>query len=217
VRIIATLVRKAKRELRFLLAGILFYSGILALRRLLRKLTGPEETVCVLGLHRVLSDAEAARSHSLPGMILRERTFDELLAYLEKRYLVLSLEEFLAGGRGAWRGQKPAALLTFDDGWWDNYSRAFPALQRRRMPAVIFLVTGLVGTSKLFWVERLVRTWSTDEGRGRVQSAWRTLDLPKSAGNDVCAMIEHLKHLSLARRDEVLASLLAESPPPPVE
>ncbi len=39
-------------------------------------------------------------------------------------------------------------VLTFDDGYRDNYQNAFPVLKRLKLPAVIFLSTGYVGSLK---------------------------------------------------------------------
>jgi peptidoglycan/xylan/chitin deacetylase (PgdA/CDA1 family) len=50
---------------------------------------------------------------------------------------------------------KRSVIVTFDDGYWDNYLYAFPILQRHRVPATIFLVTGHVGKTVAFWWERV--------------------------------------------------------------
>ncbi len=64
-------------------------------------------------------------------------------------YRVLPLAEL--ADRLAARAPLPdrAVVLTFDDGFRDNYEHAFPVLQRYAMPATIFLVAGYVGTERL--------------------------------------------------------------------
>ncbi|MCG2700216.1 polysaccharide deacetylase family protein, partial [Candidatus Parcubacteria bacterium] len=40
---------------------------------------------------------------------------------------------------------KKIVVLTFDDGYNDNYTNVFPILKKYNFPATIFLITGLIG------------------------------------------------------------------------
>lgn len=48
-------------------------------------------------------------------------------------------------------GARKPVVLTFDDGYLDTYSNAFPVLQRHRLTATVFLVTGSVGATSGAW------------------------------------------------------------------
>ncbi len=45
--------------------------------------------------------------------------------------------------------EKPI-IITFDDGYMDNYENAFPVLRKYSFPAAIFMVSGLMGSSNLW-------------------------------------------------------------------
>jgi len=54
-----------------------------------------------------------------------------------------------AGSSSPRRGGKPLAAVTFDDGYRDTYSLALPLLERKGIPGAVFVVTDLIGTTRL--------------------------------------------------------------------
>jgi peptidoglycan/xylan/chitin deacetylase (PgdA/CDA1 family) len=76
--------------------------------------------------------------------------FDLHIAYLKRRFHMATLEEVFAMLRGdVPRGT--SVLITFDDGYLDNYTLAFPILRTHGVQAVFFLPTAFIGTGKLPW------------------------------------------------------------------
>jgi peptidoglycan/xylan/chitin deacetylase (PgdA/CDA1 family) len=45
----------------------------------------------------------------------------------------------------------PTAVITFDDGFQNNYSSAFPVLREAGLPATLFLTTQFLNTDETFW------------------------------------------------------------------
>ncbi len=83
------------------------------------------------------------------------KLFERQLRWLKNWCRFITLEEgvdILASG------SKPArkcVVVTFDDGYRDNYTQAFPILKKLEIPATIFLATGVIGTNKRLWYDRL--------------------------------------------------------------
>jgi peptidoglycan/xylan/chitin deacetylase (PgdA/CDA1 family) len=79
--------------------------------------------------------------------------FEQEMRYVSRNYKVVSLSELmnhLDGGVA-----EPQVAITFDDGYQDNYTQAFPILQRYGLPAAIFLATGSIDSREPLWFERL--------------------------------------------------------------
>jgi len=97
------------------------------------------------------------QKRSLPFTVwshLSEERFELQIAYLAKHFRCVSLSTLLnemADGRI----QPYTVAITFDDGFLDNVTTAFPILQRYRIPATIFLTTNFVGNSQLLWPEQV--------------------------------------------------------------
>ena len=48
-----------------------------------------------------------------------------------------------------------AVVVTFDDGYRDNYLNAFPILKELSIPATIFLATDAIGSQRVLWHDRV--------------------------------------------------------------
>ena len=96
--------------------------------------------------------------------------FEKQMLHLQKNYTVISLHDFqvfLAQGNSL--PAKPV-LLTFDDGDRSVFEKGLPVLKKYKFPAVLFIISELIGTNKPFWWDEIFRR---TKNRGRVQSAKR--------------------------------------------
>ena len=114
-------------------------------------------SVTILTYHRIVSN-EMARSEEIqPGMFVLAQTFEAHLAYLRKRFEIISLAELLDLWRtNQLKSDRSYCVITFDDGWRDNYQFAFPVLMKYRIPATIFLATDFIGTARWFWPDQMM-------------------------------------------------------------
>lgn len=84
---------------------------------------------------------------------LEVSAFERQLDYIEENFSIVSPEqalEFIEGKtlREEARG-RPLAMLSFDDGWLDNWLFATPILKKRRMKAALALSAGFLHDGKL--------------------------------------------------------------------
>jgi hypothetical protein len=87
--------------------------GVLAWAR--RRLT-QQRAIIVLMFHRILGGDDFARTNSVPGMVMRDATFDELLEHAARHAEIVQPNTADPGD-----GSRTARLLlTFDDGVSDR-------------------------------------------------------------------------------------------------
>lgn len=91
-------------------------------------------------------------------------SFRRQMAYLRDHFHVASLSEAVAMIKSG-EVPGPTVVITFDDGFRNNYTRAFPVLQEFGLPATVYLATAYVDTPRLLWfttlLEMLARTEKT--------------------------------------------------------
>lgn len=104
------------------------------------------ETPLIVGYHRVVQDFDLSATTTIPSMLISARMLEKQLDWLGRHYRLVSLEDM---GKRLEEGSPTAgtASVTFDDGYGDVYENAFSILKRKGIPATIFVVTEMVGTS----------------------------------------------------------------------
>ncbi len=99
--------------------------------------------VPILCYHRVCPEAEFGKFRSICVTPENFRSQMRLLKTLG--YTSLSIQNFIANQRLQKNIPSKSVVITFDDGYADNFTRAFPILKEFGMTANIFLVTDLIG------------------------------------------------------------------------
>jgi peptidoglycan/xylan/chitin deacetylase (PgdA/CDA1 family) len=147
----------------------------------------------VLTFHRVLNDSELQQTASLPGMIVRSETFSGFLKYASESCEVIDVA---SGPRWEPTGKLQLAV-TFDDGWSDNATAAYPLACQHKTPMVIFIVPEKTGTELPFWPERTAA--ALDQGSSADGSELSDADIEQA--------IEKLKELPASERERRVGQL----------
>lgn len=142
---------RLRYALKAAIAHGLYYLGILDLMRA-RTL---RHKAVVLMYHRVLTADERACTASNPGYVVSDTTFARHMAYLKRRFTVLSELQFVQHLEDGRPFPDSSCLITFDDGWHDNLTHALPVLRTHGLPATIYLPVNFIGVRRLFWREAL--------------------------------------------------------------
>lgn len=130
------------------LKPLLFYGGLPRVKRTWRRLSRRHK-IFILMYHKVDYD-----DTPFFGEAVKPDVFERQVIFLKKYYQIVNLNDLKKMGFNQ-NQQKDIAVLTFDDGYRNNYDYAFPVLKKYNVPATIFLTTDYINTKNLLWYDRL--------------------------------------------------------------
>jgi peptidoglycan/xylan/chitin deacetylase (PgdA/CDA1 family) len=99
---------------------------------------------------------------------VRPESFARQMAYLKRQgYKVLTLAQFVDDIIAGRRHDRKSVVITFDDGYQDNYTAAYPVLKKFGFPATVFVEVDHLGNpGRLTWAQAL----QMDAGGVRMES-----------------------------------------------
>lgn len=108
----------------------------------------------ILAYHRVWDIGDEAVFPFDPDLVSASRAaFTWQMQYLRDRHYPITFRTLLNVIDGHEELPPRPVIVTFDDGYDDNYLNAFPVLRSLEMPATIFVSTGYIGSGKPFWFD----------------------------------------------------------------
>lgn len=212
------ILERARRWGREVVANALYYSGLLGLvQRLLRpkpqRSSTPhkprrdsvsEPQFAILYYHRVGTGGVPLFSG------VRPEVFEAQMRFLRQRCRLVSLDELFRGLQNPNAGG-PALAITFDDGYRDLYTHAFPILQKYQVPATIFVVVDSIETGEVPWYDRVFLALKVlPANRLRLDlDRLRQFDLSSPAARLQAAeeIVQYLRKLPDQRRREFCVAL----------
>lgn len=117
-------------------------------------------SLLVLMYHRIIPPGHSSINIMQPGMYVYPETLRMHLEILKSKFDIVHLDDWIQSATNGETLPKNACAITFDDGWSDNYTYAYPILQEQNIPATIYLVSDMIGTSMSFWPERVLRLFN---------------------------------------------------------
>ena len=191
------------------LANLLEYSGLNALKRWLR-----QNSVVVLTYHGVIPrDLIKHEEHLFEYRnVVTQEDFEKQIQFVRRHYIPLSLNELqeVIGGRRQ-KVCRPYILITFDDGFENNYKYAFPVLKKYGVVGHFFLTTDFMGSQKMLWTEEVnYRIMHTQKKRIGLVIGGHRYEFP----TDTVAQKEHasirLRRILKLQRRPVIVEVLRE-------
>jgi peptidoglycan/xylan/chitin deacetylase (PgdA/CDA1 family) len=128
------------------LSPVLYYSGI-------HLLTKPwfEGMGQILMFHRVVPSSNTLRIHNHESLEVSPEYLENLISFFKEReYQFLSLDEVVSLKQPS-KIKKKFVAFTFDDGYIDNLTVAYPILKKYAVPFTIYVATNMPDGTALVW------------------------------------------------------------------
>jgi len=122
------------------------------------RLASPAASAAILMYHSVMSDP-AQYADSLGGIIHSESEFRAQMELLKRDYHPVTLDEVVQKLNTGGILSKRSVVVTFDDGYTDNYEVAMPVLNQIGISAAFYVTVDCVEKRKLPWPSRLRYTF----------------------------------------------------------
>jgi len=124
-----------------------------------RRAPDNESSIPILMYHSI-SDEDETKVHAYYRTATTPLTFAQHMLYLrDLGYSTIDVAGAVSLLRNG-RLTKKYVVVTFDDGYADFYTHAFPVLSRNGFTATVFLPTRYIGTSPVRFKEKDCLTWS---------------------------------------------------------
>ena len=142
---------------------------------------------------------------------------DRQVGYLKQRFPIVNLDQAVELVHDRATAARASVLLTFDDGYRDNYDEAFPVLRRNGVSATFFLPTAFVGTSLLPWWDTIAYI-AKNSKRDRIALTYppspdsqpAEFDLtPANRTHAIVAILKLFKHSQTADAESFISQLEA--------
>jgi len=105
----------------------------------------------ILCFHRVLNPDGRQRIWANSGKEISEKNLRYIINFfLEKGYEFISLDELIVR-LSSKKKMKKFVVVTFDDGYADNYTHAYPLLKEIGIPFTVYVTTGMPDGEVVLW------------------------------------------------------------------
>ena len=112
------------------------------------------KTLSILTFHRIVPDEEIGKIANR-AMCITITQYKELIDAICRYTNPISLSKACNYIRDEKSLPRRSVVITFDDGYYDNYCTAYPLLKKRNIHSTIFITTGFINKadSYLWWDE----------------------------------------------------------------
>ena len=154
--------------------------------------------VLVLLYHRIIN-----LENDVWGLAIDPELFEHEMAYLNENYHIIGLND-------DWDSASDrSVVITFDDGYIDNYQNALPIVEKYKLPVTFYVCTGNIGTDREFWWDELERIVFSSSHREISWNGMNYLATDECDRTELCRIIHRdLKNAKPSERKSMFQQLI---------
>jgi len=111
-----------------------------------------QKNIHILAYHRIVDKLSSDYMFNPETFSATTSDFDEQMKYVSKNFNVINFAQLESGIINN-NLKDNSVIVTFDDGYYDNYSIAMPILNKYNIGATVFLATDYIENGNLFWFD----------------------------------------------------------------
>tara|TARA_A100001015_G_scaffold280792_1_gene343363 strand:+ start:2478 stop:3383 length:906 start_codon:yes stop_codon:yes gene_type:complete len=104
--------------------------------------------------HGVISNKKT-RIRNYTKKHIEKKKFEKILKYLTAKGNPISLDQYINYQKKNIKLPKYSFSLSFDDGFENNFSVAFPILKKYKIPTIFYVSTNLVQKNLMTWIDQI--------------------------------------------------------------
>ena len=185
-----------------LLANIFYKTGI---SRWSSRLSS--HSCFVLNYHRIRANQNHSTLFDEGVFGPSQQEFAAQIGWLNAHFEILSESDLVAIARGTVRLPGKSVVITFDDGYIDNYTLAYPILRDANTPAIFFIPTLAIESRQLGWWDCLAYLLKITQ-KDTVYYRNRILKPREHYQESIHTVFQQIKEEHLPAKD-ILADLIA--------
>ena len=107
-----------------------------------------DKNIVFLNYHRVLSDEDFKKKNRPDDdLVVSLTNFEKQIKFLSENFNVISINDIESDNFN----KKSRVIITFDDGYFDNFNNAFLILKKYKCPAIIYISTAFLDDKNYPW------------------------------------------------------------------
>lgn len=149
--------------LKNILCVLTYYSGIFHFFKILTS-RGKDTETLILSFHHISNFRTSYFLYTDKLYSTRSRRyeigvpmkiFERQVKYINKHFNVISLKDFVRKTKMGEKIPHRSVVFTFDDGYADFFTNAYPVLKKYHVPATVFIIPAIVNLKENIWIDEI--------------------------------------------------------------